>query len=93
MFTAARSLFFQRQSVNVRELRRLVDGLLEEECCPISDYSCSTVLDLLCYILCVIMCQVFFSIGVRSGLQEGHIVVIEAVCGLALSCTNMQDLP
>ncbi len=44
-----------------------------------------------------------FSMGERSGLQAGHFstrillrshdVVIDAVCGLALSCWKMQGLP
>ncbi len=65
--------------------------------------SCSTVLGLLCRIFLFMMRQMF-SMGERSGLQAGHFsprilllrshdVVIDAVCGLALSCWKMQGLP
>ncbi len=63
----------------------------------------STVLGLLCRIFLFMMRQMF-SMGERSGLQAGHFstrilllrshdVVIDAVCGLALSCWKMQGLP
>uniref|UniRef100_A0A9J8AAK4 Transposase Tc1-like domain-containing protein n=1 Tax=Cyprinus carpio carpio TaxID=630221 RepID=A0A9J8AAK4_CYPCA len=63
----------------------------------------STVLGLLCRIFLFMMHQMF-SMGERSGLQTGHFstrilllhsndVVIDAVCGLALSCWKMQGLP
>ncbi len=65
--------------------------------------SCSAVLCLLCRIFLFMMRQMF-SMGERSGLQAGHFstrilllrshdVVIDAVCGLALSCWKMQGLP
>ncbi len=65
--------------------------------------SCSTVLGLLCHIFRFMIHQMF-SMGERSGLQAGHFstqilllrshdVVIDAVCGLALSCWKMQGLP
>ncbi len=48
------------------------------------------------------MMRQMFSMGERSGLQAGHFstrillrshdVVIDAVCGLALSCWKMQGL-
>ncbi len=71
--------------------------------CLIQASSCSTVLGLLCHIFLFMMCQMF-SMGERSGLQAGylgtrilllrsHDVVIDAVCGLALSCWKMQGLP
>ncbi len=64
--------------------------------CLIQASSCSTVLGLLCRIFLFMMRQMF-SMGERSGLQAGHFstrilllrshdVVIDAVCGLALSC-------
>ncbi len=60
-------------------------------------------LGLLCRIFLFMMHQMF-SMGERSGLQAGHLstrilllrshdVVIDAVCGLALSCWKMQGLP
>ncbi len=71
--------------------------------CLIQASSCSTVLGLLCRIFLFMMRQMF-SMGERSGLQAGHFstrillqrshdVVIDAVCGLALSCWKMQGLP
>ncbi len=77
-------------------------GLLSHSCL-IQASSCSTVLGLLCRIFLFMMRQMF-SMGERSGLQAGHFstrilllrshdVVIDAVCGLALSCWKMQGLP
>ncbi len=71
--------------------------------CLIQASSCSTVLGLLCPIFLFMMRQMV-SMGERSGLQAGHFstrvlllrshdVVIDAVCGLALSCWKMQGLP
>ncbi len=71
--------------------------------CLIQASSCSTVFGLLCRIFLFMMRQMF-SMGERSGLQAGHFstrilllrshdVVIDAVCGLALSCWKMQGLP
>ena len=71
--------------------------------CLIQASSCSNVLGLLWRIFLFMMCQMF-STGERSGLQAGrfstrilllrsHGVVIDAVCGLALSCWKMQGLP
>ncbi len=75
-------------------------GMLSHSCL-IQASSCSTVLGLLCRIFLFMMCQMF-SMGERSGLQAGHFstrillrshdVVIDAVCGLALSCWKMQGL-
>ncbi len=70
--------------------------------CLIEASSCSTVVGLLCRIFLFMMRQMF-SMGERSGLQAGHFstrilllrshdVVIDAVCGLALSCWKMQGL-
>uniref|UniRef100_A0A9J8BUB0 Tc1-like transposase DDE domain-containing protein n=1 Tax=Cyprinus carpio carpio TaxID=630221 RepID=A0A9J8BUB0_CYPCA len=69
--------------------------------CLIQASSCSTVLGLLCRIFLFMMRQMF-SMGERSGLQAGHFstrilllrshdVVIDAVCGLALSCWTKED--
>ncbi len=77
-------------------------GMLSHSCL-IQASSCSTVLGLLCRIFLFMMRQMF-SMGERSGLQAGHFitrilllrshdVVIDAVCGLALSCWKMQGLP
>ncbi len=77
-------------------------GMLSHSCL-IQASSCSTVLGLLCRIFLFMMHQMF-SMGERSGLQAGHFstrilllrshdVVIDAVCGLALSCWKMQGLP
>ncbi len=77
-------------------------GMLSHSCL-IQASSCSTVLCLLCRIFLFMMRQMF-SMGERSGLQAGHFstrilllrshdVVIDAVCGLALSCWKMQGLP
>ncbi len=74
-------------------------GMLSHSCL-IQASSCSTVLGLLCRIFLFMMRQMF-SMGERSGLQAGHFstrilllrshdVVIDAVCGLALSCWKMQ---
>ncbi len=70
--------------------------------CLIQASSCSTVLGLHCRNFLFMMHQMF-SMGERSGLQAGHFstrillrsrdVVIDAVCGLALSCWKMQGLP
>ncbi len=71
--------------------------------CLIQASSCSTVLCLPCRIFLFMMHQMF-SMGERSGLQAGHFsprilllrshdVVIDAVCGLSLSCWKMQGLP
>ncbi len=71
--------------------------------CLIQASICSTVLGLLCRIFLFMMHQMFY-MGERSGLQAGHFstrilllrshdVVIDAVCGLALSCWKMQGLP
>ncbi len=65
--------------------------------------SCSTVSDLLCRIFLFMMRQMF-SMGERSGLQAGHFstrilllrshdVVIDALCGLALSCWKCKVFP
>ncbi len=77
-------------------------GMLSHSCL-IQASGCSTVLGLLCRIFLFMMRQMF-SMGERSGLQAGHFstrilllrshdVVIDAVCGLALSCWKMQGLP
>ncbi len=77
-------------------------GMLSHSCL-IQASSCSTVLGLLCRIFLFMMRQMF-SMGEISGLQAGHFstrilllrshdVVIDAVCGLALSCWKMQGLP
>ncbi len=71
--------------------------------CLIQASSCSTVLGLLCRIF-LFMMRHMFSMGERSGPQAGHFstrilllrshdVVIDAVCGLALSSWKMQGLP
>ncbi len=76
-------------------------GMLSHSCL-IQTSSCSTVLGLLCRIFLFMMRQMF-SMGERSGLQAGHFstrilllrshdVVIDALCGLALSCWTMQGL-
>ncbi len=76
-------------------------GMLSHSCL-IQASICSTVLGLLCRIFLFMMRQMF-SMGERSGLQAGHFstrilllrshdVVIDAVCGLALSCWKMQGL-
>ncbi len=57
-----------------------------------------------CKRIFLFMMRQMFSMGERSGLQAGHFstrilllrshdVVIDAVCGLALSCWKMQGLP
>ncbi len=77
-------------------------GMLSHSCL-IQASSCSTVIGLLCHSFLCMMRQMF-SMGERSGLQAGHFstrilllcshdVVIDAVCGLALSCWKMQGLP
>ncbi len=77
-------------------------GMLSHSCL-IQASSCSTVLGLLCRIF-LFMIRQMFSMGERSGLQAGHFstrilllrshdVVIDAVCGLALSCWKIQGLP
>ncbi len=71
--------------------------------CLIQASSCSTLLGLLCHIFLFMMRQMF-SMGERSGLQAGHFstrilllrshdVVIDAVCGLALSCWKCKVFP
>ncbi len=73
-------------------------GMLSHSCL-IQVSSCSTVLGILCHIFLFMMRQMF-SMGEISGLQAGHFstrilllcshdFVIDAVCGLALSCWKM----
>ena len=77
-------------------------GMLSHSCL-IQASNCSIVLGLLCCTFLFMMRQMF-SIGERSGLQTGHFstrilllrshdVVIDAECGMALSCWKMQGLP
>ena len=67
------------------------------------DSSCLTVLEPRCQIFHFKRRQMF-SVGERSGLQAdqsstwtrllwSHAIVMDSVCGLALSCWNIQGLP
>lgn len=105
MFTTVRHTLFSYNSLQSLATEKtscssLGIGMFSHSCL-IQASNCSSVLGLLCHIFLFIMRQM---LSERSGLHAGHYstwilllrihdVVIDAVCGLGLSCWKMQGLP
>ena len=98
-------LHFSNNCINICELRRSVTGAFGEDHCPILVWRRILAAQQFWAFSAALLIFIMYQLpGEKSGLQAGQFrtwtfllrsqtVVIDATCGFALSCWNMQVLP